>query len=83
LVAWVGRDPHEARIGEGSAEGAARIHPPWALTLDVSGHVVALEALGAPPVLAIRTPLDPAARFETAVVGRTLQKPCNTIRTAP
>ena len=47
---------------EGNAQGEARIHPRFALTLDASGHVAALEALGAPPVPAIRTPLENAIR---------------------
>jgi TonB family protein len=57
---------------EGSAQGEARIHPRWALTLDASGRVVALEALGAPPVPAIRTPLEQAIRgwhFESGKIG--------------
>jgi hypothetical protein len=47
---------------EKSAQGEPRIHPRWALTIDASGRVTALESIGDPPVPAVRAPLENAIR---------------------
>lgn len=47
---------------EKNAQGDPKIHPQWALTIDASGRVTALESIGAPPVPAVRAPLENAIR---------------------
>jgi TonB family protein len=47
---------------EKNADGDPKIHPRWALTIDASGHVTALDSIGNPPVPAVRAPLENAIR---------------------
>jgi TonB family protein len=47
---------------EKNANGDPRLHARWALTIDASGRVAALESLGEPPISALRTPLENAIR---------------------
>jgi TonB family protein len=63
---------------EKSAEGEPKIHPRWALTIDASGHVTALESLGDPPVPALRTPLESAIRGWRFQPGTIDGKPAET-----
>ena len=54
-----GPRPHEPPP-ETNAAGQVQMHPRWAVTLDATGRVVAIESTDAPPVAAIRTPLESA-----------------------
>jgi TonB family protein len=47
---------------EKNEQGEPKIHPRWALTIDASGRVTALESIGNPPVPAVRAPLENAIR---------------------
>ncbi|HEY6984658.1 MAG TPA: energy transducer TonB [Rhodanobacteraceae bacterium] len=56
-----GPRPHEPPP-ETNSRGEVQMHPRWAVTLDATGRVIALESTDAPPVASIRTPLENAIR---------------------
>jgi TonB family protein len=59
-------------------EGEPKVHARWALTIDPSGRVTALESLGDPPVPALRTPLETAIRGWHFQPGTINGKPAET-----
>jgi TonB family protein len=72
-----GPTPMKLPVAKNEA-GEPKLHPRWALTIDASGRVAALESLGDPPVPALRAPLENAIRAWHFQPGMIDGKPAET-----